>query len=67
MHTSVENSREIIKTALSAPDTYAVVLKESGKAVGSIGLMRKENSNLSIEDHEGELVIGLVFLIGEWG
>ena len=55
VHTSVENSREIIKTALSAPDTYAVVLKESGKAVGSIGLMRKENSNLSIEDHEGEI------------
>ena len=29
-HTSVENSREIIKAVLSAPETYAVVLKETG-------------------------------------
>lgn len=31
-HTSVENSREIIKTVLSAPETYAVCLKEYNKA-----------------------------------
>ena len=29
-HTSVENSREIIRTVLSAPETYAVCLKENG-------------------------------------
>ena len=34
-HTSVENSREIIKTVLSAPESYAVVLKETGEAVGT--------------------------------
>ena len=38
-HTSIENSREIIKVVLSAPETYAVVLKETGEAVGSIGIM----------------------------
>ena len=38
-HTSVENSREIIKTVLSAPESYAVVLKETGEAVGSIAIM----------------------------
>lgn len=65
VHTSVENSREIIKTALSAPDTYAVVLKESGKVVGSIGLMRKANSNLHIEDQEGE--IGYWIGVPYWG
>ena len=27
-HTSVENSREVIRDILSAPETYAVVLKE---------------------------------------
>lgn len=32
VHTSVENSREIIKTVLSAPETYAVCLKEIGRA-----------------------------------
>ena len=30
-HTSVENSREIIQTVLSAPGTYAVCLKEETK------------------------------------
>ena len=38
-HTSVENSREIIGTVLSAPETYAVVLKETGEPVGSVGIM----------------------------
>ena len=33
-HTSVENSREIIRTVLSADETYAVVLKETGKPIG---------------------------------
>ena len=41
-HTSVENSREIIRNVLSAPETYAVCLKEDGKAVGSIGLKRDD-------------------------
>ena len=33
MHTSVENSREIIREVLSADGTYAVVLKSTGKPV----------------------------------
>ena len=33
-HTSVENSLEIIRNVLSAPETYAVCLKEDGKAIG---------------------------------
>ena len=47
-HTSVENSREIIRKVLSKPETYAVVLKATGQAIGSIGLhfhsdLAKEN------------------------
>ncbi len=38
-HTSVENSREIIRTVLMGAESYAVVLKESGEVVGSIGLL----------------------------
>ena len=38
VHTSVENSREIIRGVLSAPETYAVVLKETGCPVGSAGI-----------------------------
>ncbi len=41
-HTSVENSREIIRTVLSATETYAVCLKEDGKPIGSIGLHRAD-------------------------
>ena len=51
-HTSVENSREIIRGVLSAPETYAVVLKETGLPVGSIGLMRGRASNIGLPDTE---------------
>lgn len=36
-HTSVENSLQSIRTVLSKPETYAVILKETGLPVGSIG------------------------------
>ena len=38
-HTSVENSREVIREILSAPETYAVVLKETNEPIGSVGIM----------------------------
>ncbi len=51
-HTSVENSREIIRTVLSAPETYAVCLKEDGKPIGSVGFHRND---LAEDDDEYEL------------
>jgi len=51
-HTSVENSREIIHTVLSKPETYAVCLKENGKPIGSIGFHRND---LAEADDEYEL------------
>ena len=48
-HTSVENSSEIIRTVLSAPETYAVCLKENGKPIGSIGLHRNDLAELDDE------------------
>ena len=65
VHTSVENSLEIIRTVLSAPETYAVCLKEDNRAIGSIGLMAGKRSNLDLPDTEGELGfwIGVPF----WG
>ena len=51
-HTSVENSLEIIRTVLSAIETYAVCLKENGKPIGSIGLHRND---LAEKDDEYEL------------
>ena len=47
-HTSVENSREVIKNVLSETGNYAVVLKETGLPVGCAGLMIGKNSNFDI-------------------
>ena len=41
-HTSVEDSLNVIRTVFSAPETYAVVLKETGEPVGSAGIMYGE-------------------------
>ena len=38
-HTSVEDSLNVIRTVFSAPETYAVVLKETDEAIGSAGIM----------------------------
>ncbi|MBQ8680632.1 MAG: GNAT family N-acetyltransferase [Synergistaceae bacterium] len=65
VHTSVENSREIIKGVLSAPETYAVVLKAAGAPVGSIGLMLGKASNIGIHDTEAE--IGYWIGVPYWG
>ncbi|MGM9550671.1 MAG: GNAT family N-acetyltransferase [Clostridia bacterium] len=63
VHTSVENSREIIETVLSKEGTFAVVLKETMLPVGSIGIM----FNVNIPTKEGEGEIG--YWIGKpyWG
>ena len=49
-HTSVENSREIIRTVLSEPDTFAVILKERpDEPVGSIGVFPTEAPEITAE------------------
>lgn len=64
-HTSVENSRQVIKDVLSADETYAVCLAEDNQAIGSIGLMAPRCSQS--EGDENEIEIG--FWIGApfWG
>ena len=52
-HSSVGNSAEIIRTVFSAPETYAVCLKEDNRAIGSIGLMIGARSDKEIPDTEG--------------
>lgn len=55
VHTSVENSLEIIKNVLSANETYAVCLKEDNKAIGSIGLKTGDATDMTERDDECEL------------
>ncbi|MBO7519385.1 MAG: GNAT family N-acetyltransferase, partial [Clostridia bacterium] len=54
-HTSVENSREIIKSVLSAPETYAVCLKTDNRAIGCVGLLTGGKSNIGLPEDEGEI------------
>ena len=63
-HTSVENSRDIIKTVLSKPEIYAVCLK-NGTPIGSVGLHL--NGNTDMTDREDECELG--YWIGKpfWG
>ncbi len=65
-HTSVENSLEIIRTVFSAPETYAVVLKDTGEPVGCCGIMFS-NSIHTADMREGKAEIG--YWIGKpyWG
>lgn len=54
-HTSVEDSRQIIRQVLSVPETYAVCLKESGEAVGSAGLKMGDATDMTDRADECEL------------
>jgi RimJ/RimL family protein N-acetyltransferase len=66
-HTSIEDSREIIRTVLSADETYAVVLKSTGKPVGSLGILlgATRHSAAIMGGNEGE--IGYWIGVPHWG
>ena len=55
VHTSVEESLEVIRTVLAPPEKYALVPKALGHPAGSIGLMLGENSNIGLPEGEGEI------------
>ena len=53
VHTDIENTRQVIREILMVPETYAMVLKETGLPVGSISL--HFHSDLAQKDDECEL------------
>ncbi len=61
-HTSVENSRQIIRNVLMKKETYAIVLKETELPIGSIGL---HHNDLATSDDEAEL--GYWLGVPYWG
>lgn len=65
VHTSVENSREIIRGVLSEPETYAVVLRETGEPVGSAGILLPPRGNSAMA--AGEAEIGYWIGVPYWG
>ncbi len=62
-HQDIRETQRIIRDILSAPETYAVVLKESGCPIGSISL--HFHSDLAREDDECEL--GYWLGVPYWG
>ncbi|MCI1219316.1 MAG: GNAT family N-acetyltransferase [Bifidobacterium sp.] len=68
VHTSVENSMEIIRDVLSVPENYAVVLKATGEPIGSIGLIALSDRICPRDDKPSD-AMELGYWIGEpyWG
>jgi RimJ/RimL family protein N-acetyltransferase len=54
-HKSVDESREIIKTVFNTNTMWAVVLKDTGEAIGCAGYLPATNSNLNIPSDECEV------------
>ena len=65
VHTSLENSRETIRTVLSHKETYAVCLWEDDRAIGSISLYVGKESALCQTEAEGE--VGYWIGVPFWG
>lgn len=65
-HTSVENSREIIRKIFSAPETYAVVLKESGEPIGCVGILMGDNLHVGVGAEE-DVELGYWLGVPYWG
>ncbi|MEG1773781.1 MAG: GNAT family N-acetyltransferase [Oscillospiraceae bacterium] len=64
-HTSLEDSRHILREVLSAEGTYAVALKDDKKANGCVGLKVGAQSSLAAGDQEAE--IGYWLGVPYWG
>ena len=65
VHTGVENSRDIICNVLSDPNTFAIVWKESGLPIGSIGLKTGDATDLT--DAVDECELGYWLGVPYWG
>ncbi len=64
VHTSLENSLEIIKDVFNDDGIFAVVLKEKNSVVGSIGILIGEKSDISLNN---EAEIGYWIGVPYWG
>lgn len=65
VHTSVEESRQVIKDILLKEETYAVTLKDKDIAIGCVSLSIGSVSHLGISDDEAE--IGYWIGVPYWG
>lgn len=64
-HKNLAESYRVIGDVLIAPENYAMVLKETGELIGSVGLRSAEDSNLPLQKGEAEL--GIWLGVPYWG
>lgn len=55
VHTSEQMSADVIASVFAAPETYAIVLRQTGLPVGSVGLLFGQEANVPLADGEAEL------------
>ena len=59
-HENIEESRSVLRGVLMRPETYAIVLKETGRAIGSVGVHARQET-------ESEPEIGYWSGVPYWG
>lgn len=64
-HQTIDESRDIIKKFIENQDTYAIVLKESDKVIGSIGLHHHDIDET--KKHLKQVILGYVLNPDYWG
>ena len=64
-HKSEAESREIIRTVFSAPGTFAMELKESGRVIGSVGFVGNHPAGEQPDCPDDE--IGYALGVAHWG
>ena len=67
VHKDEEDSREIIRNVLRAPETYAVILKEIGLPVGSVGLKEPDVRFDDLPEEALQLEVGYWLGREYWG
>lgn len=54
-HRSLAESKKVLRDVLIAEENYAIVLKETGQVIGSVGLLFPGQTNLDLQKDEAEL------------
>ena len=65
-HRSVEESKEIIRSVFMAPETYAIVLRESGEPIGAAAIKSGEGVSPSLQGW-GDAELGYWLAEPFWG
>ncbi len=68
-HKDLAESKQILRTILMTPETYAITDRKTGEVMGSISLLFSESSNMTLGKNEAEIGawLGKAFWFGGYG